>query len=669
MCLRVSFAIHKILEKSLMTKTHKSKSCVDLISKLFVGVKSWKFRRLVILTSVDLTLVAFSFWLSFVLRFDDLFFVEYRDSFQGCLPILCSAYFVAYLLGGIYQQVWRFANFESVLIIAKACIAGALIFQTSKYIILPKVVLPRSIFALQMLLTFLSTAGVRYCWRMLVIRAGLRKNQKQSQRCVIYGAGVAGEMLTRFIRQSPTFSYKLVGFIDDNPDKKSHKIHGYKILGTGDDLLEISQKYKAEVLILAMPSLSGRKVRKILKIAEKANLKPLIMPDIESSLGDNIYSLRRINEKDLLKRAPKPTDYNLIKDIFQDQTVLVTGGGGSIGSEICKQVLRFRPRILIIYDASEYNLYSIDHKLKKIGCEGVQLIPILGSVTDELLVNNTIHKYRPSIILHAAAYKHVPIVEQNPIEGVKNNIGGTLGLAKAALRYDVEKFILISTDKAVNSTNIMGHTKRCCELIIQSLQKRENGKTQFSAVRFGNVLGSSGSVIPLFLSQIKDGGPVTVTSKDVTRYFMLVEEAVGLVLQTLLKSKGGEVFVLDMGEPVKIYEMAKQLILLNGKRPYKDIDIEITGLRSGEKLYEELSIEGAEQTTLHSYIYITKPTKVSSRLILEEVDELLALSKTNNDQKVINKLLEISSDLSKKEEKSQYSQTSLPVQVSENTLQ
>lgn len=662
----VPYLNQKNLGNTLMARIHWSKYINSVFTQLIAGLKSWKFQRLMILLGVDTILIASSYWFSFILRFDDINFIFYKKSFTDPLFAAVLSYLISFYFGGAYRQLWRYANFENILLLAKVTFLGTIVFVSCKYLMFPKIVMPRSIVIIHMLLCFILTSAARLSWRVVISKLNSKSNLLEKQKCVIYGAGSAGEMLARFIHQSPRFSYHVIGFVDDNLNKKNHKLHSYKILGTGKDLAKLSSRYGVDVVIIAVPSLSGKIVRKIISNCEQANLRVLVMPDIESSLGKNIFSLRNINEKDLLRRVPKPTDYKLLEPIFKDKSIMVTGGGGSIGSEICLQIVRMHPKKIIIYDVSEYNLYSIDQKLRKMCHNHVELILVLGSVTDRPLVRRTINKNHPSIILHAAAYKHVPIVEMNPVEGIKNNIGGTCIVASEAINGGVEKFILISTDKAVNSTNIMGHTKRCCELVVQAYQKHQKGRCQFSSVRFGNVLGSSGSVIPLFLEQIKKGGPVTVTDKEVTRYFMLVEEAVGLVLQTLLKSKGGEIFVLDMGDPVKIFEMAKQLIHLNGKRPFYDIDIEFTGLRAGEKMYEELIIEGAEKTTLHSHIYIAKPSEISSERLLKDIEDLIGLTEENDRVRVVDKLLEITTT---KKIKQKFIKTSVPFQETINVIQ
>jgi FlaA1/EpsC-like NDP-sugar epimerase len=360
-------------------------------------------------------------------------------------------------------------------------------------------------------------------------------------------------------------------------------------------------------------------------------------------MAEKIPDPRPVHIQDLLRRSPKSVQKEVIKDFFQSRTVLVTGAGGSIGSEICRQILETNPGVLLLLESSEYNLYKIQRELEE-KKTSIPIIGIMGNVTDEAFIDHVFLNHRPDYVLHAAAYKHVPLVESNPLSGILNNIEGTKIVANACIRYHVRNFLLVSTDKAVRPTNVMGMTKRACEILVQSLHQLHGHGCRFSAVRFGNVLGSSGSVIPLFMDQIKKGGPVTVTDPEMTRYFMLISEAVGLVLQSAVKSRGGEIFVLDMGDPVNILEMAKQLIRLAGKEPGQDIDIVITGLRPGEKIFEELIIEGAERHELHEDIYIARPENFSGTLALEMIDNLLVYAKGYKTQEALVILADLASN-------------------------
>jgi FlaA1/EpsC-like NDP-sugar epimerase len=395
---------------------------------------------------------------------------------------------------------------------------------------------------------------------------------------------------------------------------------------------------------LAFPSATGKVVREALSRCQAAGVKALIMPDMANALGDEVFQPRPVDIRDLLKRSPKEVDQTEIGAFFSGKTVLVTGAGGSIGSEICRQVLRYGPRHLLVLDASEFSLYQIDEELRPRKGPRTEIHALLGSITDSRFIETVMRRFCPDYVLHAAAYKHVPLVEINPLQGIYNNLEGTRVLAEMAQRFAVKKFLLISTDKAVRPTNVMGATKRCCELLIQTLHGQADSRTAFCAVRFGNVLGSSGSVVPKFLQQIQSGGPVTVTHPDITRYFMLTSEAVGLVLQSITMSRGGETFVLDMGEPVRVADMAHQLIQLAGKTPEKDIEVIYSGLRPGEKLYEELILEGAEERTLHENIFVMRPRAIENGRVRAALDDLLDVTKQGQESSAIKLVKELASD-------------------------
>jgi FlaA1/EpsC-like NDP-sugar epimerase len=445
------------------------------------------------------------------------------------------------------------------------------------------------------------------------------------RRALIYGAGSAGELLARHVSANPSFPFSAIGFLDDDLNKRGKTIHGLKILGSGDEIVRLATKFNVEVILIAIHSAPGWVIRKIFDACKEAKVQPLIMPDMANVLGQDVIQPRPIDVGDLLRRAPASIDQVKIENFLRDRTILVTGAGGSIGSEISNQVAAKSVKKLVILDSSEFNLYKIDLSLRE-AFPSLEIVPILGSMTDQRLLDTVFSKHRPTCVLHAAAYKHVPLVEQNILTGITNNIYGTKLLAETAAKYGVERFVLISSDKAVRPTNVMGATKRVCELVIQCLHQIHKNKCHFCAVRFGNVLGSSGSVIPRFLDQIKSGSPLTVTHKEMTRFFMLTSEAVGLVLQSSAMSDGGEIFVLNMGEPVNIYEMARQLIMLSGKEPDKDVKIQITGIRPGEKLYEELILEGSETHTVHEDVFIARPDEFDVLETLSKIEKILELA-------------------------------------------
>ena len=432
----------------------------------------------------------------------------------------------------------------------------------------------------------------------------------------------------------------MVCFVDDDKNKQGKYLNGILIAGDRNDIPSLAKKYDIEEIYVAMPSAPGSETKKILEICRETDCELRILPGIYQLLnGDvSVSKLRRVEIEDLLGREPIRVNLSQIMGYVSNKVILVTGGGGSIGSELCRQIAMHEPRRLIIFDIYENNAYDIQQELKR-RYPDLDLVALIGSVRNPHRINNVFEKYRPDIVYHAAAHKHVPLMEDSPNEAIKNNVLGTYKTAQAADRFHASRFVLISTDKAVNPTNIMGASKRLCEMVIQMMNHRS--RTEFVAVRFGNVLGSNGSVIPLFKKQIEEGGPVTVTHPDIIRYFMTIPEAVSLVLQAGAQAKGGEIFVLDMGKPVKILDLALNLIRLSGYRPYEDIDIRFTGLRPGEKLYEELLMsEEGLQSTENELIHIGKPIEFDEERFCQQLKELDELSRQDS-PKIKEKVMEI----------------------------
>ena len=439
---------------------------------------------------------------------------------------------------------------------------------------------------------------------------------------LIVGAGSAGTMILREIQSSDRINYHAVGFLDDAPYKLHSTILGVRVLGTTDDVEKIVKDYDVNLIIIAIPGASAKVIKEISAKCVNAKCEVKILPGLYQLVDGqvSVSKLRHVDVNDLLGRDPVHTNLDEVAGYIEDKVVLVTGGGGSIGSELCRQIANHNPKQLIILDIYENNAYDIEQELKR-KMPNLNLLTLIASVRDSKKMDDVFATYRPNIVFHAAAHKHVPLMETSPNEAVKNNVIGTYKVVKAADKYGVEKFVQISTDKAVNPTNIMGATKRICEMIIQAYAKRS--KTCFVAVRFGNVLGSNGSVIPLFKKQIEEGGPITLTHPDIIRYFMTIPEAVSLVLQAGASANGGEIFVLDMGEQVKIYDLAINLIKLSGYEPYRDIDIKITGLRPGEKLYEErLMAEEGLTKTANDKISIGKPLDIDEDKLFATLDKL-----------------------------------------------
>lgn len=465
-------------------------------------------------------------------------------------------------------------------------------------------------------------------------------NSKENQgkkRLLIIGAGRLAVTLIREISENNRLNYDVVGLIDDDPEKQKHLLYSSKILGTRDDIERICDEMNVDEIIFAICTIDSASRAEILDICSKTGKKVKILPGIEASFHTpgTLNNIREVNIEDLLGRDPIVLDNQLIEDDINGKTVLVTGGGGSIGSELCRQIIKYNPQRLVILDIYENTTYELENELRE-KYPNNKIDVLIGSVRDKRRLDEIFGKYRPDLVFHAAAHKHVPLMEYSPCEAIKNNIFGTYNTAVCAQEFGVKKFVMISTDKAVNPTNVMGASKRMCEMIVQTLQ--QNGETDFVAVRFGNVLGSNGSVIPRFKKQIAAGGPVTVTHPDITRFFMTIPEAARLVLQAASYASGGEIFVLDMGKPVKIYDLAKKLISLSGYKPERDIEIKFTGLRPGEKLYEELlmSEEGLKKTA-HSKIFIGRPGTLTLDELKEKLDKLRDVTYT--DEKTVKKIM------------------------------
>ena len=466
-----------------------------------------------------------------------------------------------------------------------------------------------------------------------------KAEKKMKNRLLIVGAGSAAEICLQELLTLGT--YEIVGLVDDDEDKKNKMIHGFSVLGTRDDIVRICEEKNVDDILIAIPTIGGEERTKIISICESTECKVRILPSINNVFATKslVNNAKEVEIEDLLCRDKIDLDKTRIEDYINGRVVMVTGGGGSIGSEICRQVAQYNPKKIIILDNYENNAYDIMLELKS-KYPGMSVEVVVATVRDKKAMDNAFDKFRPGVVFHAAAHKHVPLMEDTPKEAVKNNVFGTLITAQVAIKYGVRRFVLISTDKAVNPTNIMGATKRLCEMLVQTLNNKE--RTSFVAVRFGNVLGSNGSVIPIFKRQIKNGGPVTLTHKDITRFFMTIPEAASLVLQASVYAQNGEIFVLDMGKPVRIYDLAVNLIQLMGKVPGKDIEIAITGLRPGEKLYEELLMaEEGMTNTEHEKIYIAKPIDVNKEILYNKLLNLMDIIDTLTDDEVKQRVAEL----------------------------
>lgn len=585
-----------------------------------------KIIRIAILIIIDIAIVSFSSIMPLALRFGIFTMdIAYLEPAIRCLPVDILITIAVLAIFKLYNRVWSYAGIDEMISVFKASLVIEALYVA--YRVFAGVAMPRSFYVFNWVFLFIILAASRISVRL--IRQFKKKYEKtgEQRNVMIVGAGSAAALLINELKYGPGDS-RIVCVIDDNSSKKGKYIHGIPILGNRNDIPQIAEKYQIDEIIIAIPSASPTTIRDILSICQQTSAKLKRLPAIASSLTTSLsQTVRDVNYEDLLGRDAVVIENPELADFVAEKTIMVTGGGGTIGSELCRQLVANRPRQLIIVDIYENSAYELQMELKRYYPE-TDVKVLIASVRDYDRINEIFEAYKPDVVYHAAAHKHVPLMEYSPNEAVKNNCKGTLNLVKLADQYHVKRFVLISTDKAVRPTNVMGATKRICEMIIQTYNKCSD--TEFVAVRFGNVLGSNGSVIPLFLKQIESGGPITLTHREITRFFMTVSEAVSLVLQAGLMAKGGEIFVLDMGQPVKIYDLATNLIKMKGFIPERDIKIEIVGLRPGEKLYEELLMaeEGLESTP-NELIYIGKPIAINSDIFLEQLDQLIAAAEQN----------------------------------------
>ncbi|ANW97656.1 nucleoside-diphosphate sugar epimerase [Thermoclostridium stercorarium subsp. thermolacticum DSM 2910] len=572
----------------------------------------------------DIILLTISFYCAYMIRFDldfDTIPKYFVDRMLFLLAISVVLKIIVFIPFKLYRSLWKYAGvYELVSIFLASSITNGVLFV---YIAFVERLAPRSIFVITGMLDVLLIGGSRMTYRLyrrLVLGRVIRLDD--IKRVLIVGAGDAGAMIAKEMELHPEHKYRPVAFLDDDKFKQGKKINGIPVLGGIDDVVDIAERKHIDEIIIAIPSAKPAVINRIYEQCAKTKCKVKILPSM-SQLIDGTVMLKRVrdvNIEDLLGREPVVVDLEEIAGYLSGKVVLVTGGGGSIGSELCRQIASFEPKRLVMLDNYENSLHDVYIELTRKYPE-LDIMPVIANIREMDRMEEVFDTFRPNIVFHAAAHKHVPLMEANPEEAIKNNVFGTWNVAHCADKYNAERFVLISTDKAVNPTNVMGATKRIAEMIIQALDTRS--KTEFVAVRFGNVLGSNGSVIPLFKKQIEEGGPVTVTHPDVTRFFMTIPEAVQLVIQAGAMAEGGEIFILDMGEPVKILDLAKNMIRLSGFEPYKDIDIEITGLRPGEKLYEELLLnEEGLKATKHNKIYIAKPLHIDYELLKRELEIL-----------------------------------------------
>ncbi len=617
----------------------------------------------------DVLAVNLAYLLALWIRFDCMYSripEYYLDVFIHFVPINTIIVLVVFWLTRLYKSIWRFASYTELVRIVVATFIVSVAHFGGITLLFKR--MPVSYHIIGMGIQFILIVGVRFSYRFVLLERGRRDfgaHNVSVKRVMLIGAGAAGQMILRELNHAKEVRQKVCCIIDDNPNKWDRYIDGIPVVGGREDIFLNAEKYKIDQIFLAIPSASALEKRDILNICKETGCEIKTLPGIYQFVNDevSVNQMREVAVEDLLGREPIKVNMEEIFDYITGKTILVTGGGGSIGSELCRQIAGHNPKRLIIFDVYENNAYEIEQELKAKYEDTLNLTVLIGSVRDSRRVNDIFEKYKPDVVYHAAAHKHVPLMEASPSEAIKNNVMGTYKTAYAALMNGCQRFVLISTDKAVNPTNIMGASKRLCEMVVQTMNKiarekklqmlmtmnahsgnyveqndniserqNQNITTEFVAVRFGNVLGSNGSVIPLFKKQIANGGPVTVTHPDIIRYFMTIPEAVSLVLQAGVYAKGGEIFVLDMGAPVKIDTLARNLIKLSGFKPEVDIPIVYTGLRPGEKLYEEkLMAEEGMTKTPNKLIHIGKPIEFDAKLFLKQLRELAEASYNNSD--------------------------------------
>ena len=600
-----------------------------------------KWKKPILILS-DAVLINLAYILAFYFRYNYRNFKFYSNDYKEIALIVTVIYIACFYLFKLYESLWSYASIDEFMLAIGACLTANLATIAFVRIFDHGFAYGVSIIACAFSILFI--LGFRMSFRVYdrfesILNCTASKNDRA--RVMIIGAGAAAAMVIKEMKSSSQSKYIPVAVIDDEAYKKGKNIMGVKILGNRRDIPTIVEQKSVETILIAIPTIDELDKKQILEICKKTKCNIEIIPGMYEIMNGRVSlnQIRKVEIEDLLGRSPVQLDMKGIESYIHNKSVLVTGGGGSIGSELCRQISKFEPKQLIIFDIYENNAYDLQMELQY-KYPKLNLKVLIGSVRDKQRLEKVFEKYSPNIVFHAAAHKHVPLMEVSPMEAIKNNVFGTFNMAECAHKFKVEKFVMISTDKAVNPTNVMGATKRMCEMIIQSFDK--TSETNFVAVRFGNVLGSNGSVIPLFKKQIAHGGPVTLTNKYITRFFMTIPEAAQLVLQSGAYAEGGEIFVLDMGQPVKIYDLAWDLIKLSGLEPGKDIKIEITGLRPGEKLYEELMMsEEGLVNTKHEKIFVGRPMFSDLEVLRGRMEELEGIVSRDDVGMLIEKIEEI----------------------------
>ena len=597
--------------------------------------------RMVLMIIVDAGLICLACYLSLLLRFDlnpNNIPLQFLTEAEALMPFTAVSTIIVFMIFNLYFTIWSLASIREAIKIVLACLVAALVQVAESVLLIHS--LPRSYFIFFFIILTIFTIVFRFSYRIYRTIIFRDKVDSNTVNTIIVGAGEAGEKIIREIHSTDKANVHVCCIVDDDPNKIGKTVHGVRVEGTRYNLPDLIKKYSVTRVILAMASSSPEERKGIIEIAQKSGIKDIkVLPGIYQLVDGTVTvsKLRNVDLLDLLGRDPVKVNLKEVGSYITDKVVLVTGGGGSIGSELCRQIAKQHPKKLVVFDIYENNVYDIQQELKVTHPE-LDAEYLIGSVRNTGRLDYIFRTYKPQIVFHAAAHKHVPLMEDSPTEAIKNNVMGTYKTAKKADEYGAEKFVLISTDKAVNPTNIMGASKRLCEMVVQMMSR--HSKTDFVAVRFGNVLGSNGSVIPLFKKQIAAGGPVTVTDKRIIRFFMTIPEAVSLVLQAGAYAHGGEIFILDMGEPVKIDDMARNLIKLSGYEPDKDIKIVYTGLRPGEKLYEEMLMkEEGMKDTPNKLIHIGQPIIFDDDEFKQELATLDKVANENGDGNEMKKLV------------------------------
>lgn len=588
---------------------------------------------------IDILLITIAISTAYLIRFEWDFSNSYITQLEFMIPLVVLGRLLTNRFFGIYKQVWRYLTFADLIKLTESIIFFSVSLAIANLLI--KVLsipldVPYSVISIELMYTLIVLTGVRVGRKLIYEYQDVKSRTitRKLKNTILIGAGEAAQQVLRELQHRPELAYKIIGFLDDDDRKQNTVINNIPILGKISDIENVVTYYNINLLVICIPSAPPAKLREITKKCSELNIETKTVPSLSEIIDGKVAlnQLREVAIEDLLKRDPVTLDFQAIK-YLQDARILITGAGGSIGSELCRQIARFKPKELILLGKGEYSIYLINEELTE-KYPNLSIYPVIADVKNRFRLEHIINKYKPDVVFHAAAHKHVPLMELHPSEAIMNNVIGTKNVAELSLQYNVNTFVLISTDKAVNSTNIMGSTKRVAELIIQDLAQ-QSMTTKFVAVRFGNVLGSRGSVIPKFKKQIAAGGPVTVTHPEMTRYFMTIPEAAQLVIQAGSLGNGGEIFILDMGEPVKIVDLANDIISLSGKIPGKEIKILFTGLRPGEKIYEELlTAEEGINTTCYNKIFVAPISKFDSNYFEKQLEKLENSALSNNDDEI-----------------------------------